>query len=344
MKRPAKGWAHDGGSVRVGTLLPLADILIGLGVNPATLLAEAGVDPKVFDDPENRLSVTVHNHLVALAVERTGCPHLGLLVGQRDSLQSLGLAGLLVRYSPDVETALRSFVRYLHTHVRGAKAALTVDGSVATLNWEIYQPDVEAVDQVGDGALAVYCNVLRELCGPAWTPIEVQFAHREPVALHPFRMFFRTTLHFDAEEYSLRFASSWLQHPVAQADPILQRVLKKELDAVVARHEADFSEQVRGVLRSALLTGSARSDQMAALFSMHSSTLARHLKPYGIGFRDLVDECRYDVAREMLSHSALDVSQIAAMLDYADASAFTRAFRRWSGTTPARWRTQQEET
>ena len=186
-------------------------------------------------------------------------------------------------------------------------------------------------------------NILRELCGPEWTPIEVHFAHREPAQLHPFRSFFRTTLRFDAEEYALRFSSSWLQHPVAQANAALQRVLQKELDAITARHEADFPEQVRSVLRSALLTGHARSDQMAALFSMHSSTLARHLKPYGIGFRDLVDECRFDVAREMLSHSALDVSQIAAMLDYADASAFTRAFRRWSGTTPARWRTLQEE-
>ncbi len=343
MKRPAKGWAQDGGSVRVGTLLPLADILVGLGVDPATLLAEADVDPKVFDDPDNRLSVTVHNHLVALAVARTGCPHIGLLVGQRDGLQSLGLAGLLVRYSPDVDTALRSFVRHLHAHVRGAKSALVVDGNVATLNWEIYQPEVEAVDQVGDGALALYCNILRELCGPDWTPIEVLFAHREPAQLQPFRTVFRTTLRFDAEEYALRFSSSWLQHPVAQANAALQRVLQKELDAIAARHEADFPEQVRSVLRSALLTGHARSDQMAALFSMHSSTMARHLKPYGLGFRDLVDECRFDVAREMLSHSALDVSQIAAMLDYADASAFTRAFRRWSGTTPARWRAAQEE-
>jgi AraC-like DNA-binding protein len=142
---------------------------------------------------------------------------------------------------------------------------------------------------------------------------------------------------------ALRFSASWLQRPVAQANAALQRVLQKELDAIAARHEADFPEQVRSVLRSALLTEHARSDRMAALFSMHSSKLARHLKPYGIGFRDPVDECRYDVAREMLSHSALDMSQIAAMLDYADASAFTRAFRRWSGTTPARWRTQQED-
>ena len=342
MQPSAKGWSANGGSVRVGTLLPMADILLGMGMDPTELLAAEGVDPKVFDDPDNQIPLTVHNRLIALAVKRSGCPHIGLLVGQRDGLHSLGLAGLLVRYSPDVETALRSFVRYLHTHVRGAKSALTVDGDVATLSWEIYQPGVEAVDQVGDGALAVMLNILRELCGPDWRPIEVRFAHREPAQLQPFRMCFRTTLKFDAEDYSMRFAASWLQRPVAQADPALRRVLQKEIDAIEARHVDDFPEQVRSVLRTALLTGHSRSDQLAALFSMHSSTLARRLKPYGVGFRELVDECRYEVAREMLANSGLDMAQIAAMLDYADASAFTRAFKRWSGVAPARWRAKNE--
>jgi AraC-like DNA-binding protein len=340
MKRPTKNRPANDGSVRVGTLLPMADILLGMGVDPVALLAAEGVDPKVFDDPDNEIPLTVHNRLLARAVVRSGCPHLGLLVGQRDGLQSLGLAGLLVRYSPDVETALRSFVRYLHTHVRGAKSALTADGDVATLNWEIYQAGVEAVDQVGDGALAVMFNILSELCGPDWRPIEVRFAHREPAQLQPFRMCFRTTLTFDAEDYAMRFAASWLQRPVMQADPALRRVLQKEIDAIEARHAADFPEQVRSVLRTALLTGHARSDQLAALFSMHSSTLARRLALHGVGFRELVDECRYEVACEMLANSGLDVSYIAAMLDYADASAFTRAFKRWSGITPARWRTQ----
>jgi AraC-like DNA-binding protein len=343
MKPWPKGVPANGGTVRVGTLLPMADILLGMGVDPTELLAAEGVDPKVFDAPDNQIPLTVHNRLIASAVARSGCPHIGLLVGQRDGLHSLGLAGLLVRYSPDVETALRSFVRYLHTHVRGAKSALTVDGDVATLNWEIYQPGVEAVEQVGDGALAVMFNILRELCGPDWKPIEVRFAHREPAQLQPFRMCFRTTLSFDAEDYSMRFAATWLQRPVAQADTALQRVLQKEIDAIEARHEADFPEQVRSVLRKALLTGHSRSDQLAALFSMHSSTLARRLKPHGVGFRELVDECRYEVAREMLANSGLDVSHIAAMLDYADASAFTRAFKRWSGVAPARWRLQHAE-
>ena len=51
-----------------------------------------------------------------------------------------------------------------------------------------------------------------------------------------------------------------------------------------------------------------------------------------------MDESRFEIARQMLEDSAMEVSQLAALLDYSNASAFTRAFRRWSGTTPARWR------
>lgn len=225
--------------------------------------------------------------------------------------------------------------------MRGAKSTLVVDDRFATLSWEIYQPDVEAVDQVGDGALAVMFNVLRELCGSDWRPIEVRFAHREPAQLQPFRNFFRTTLQFDAQEYALCFSSAWLQRPVAQIDLTLRRVLQKEMESIETRYEADFPEQVRSVLRFALITGNARSDKLAALFSIHSSTLARRLERHGIGLRKLVDECRYEVAREMLAHSASDISQIAEMLDYAEPSAFTRAFKRWSGTTPARWRSER---
>jgi AraC-like DNA-binding protein len=75
---------------------------------------------------------------------------------------------------------------------------------------------------------------------------------------------------------------------------------------------------------------------------MHARTLNRRLNSFGLGFRELADEGRFEIARQMLGDSAMEVAQIATMLDYADASAFTRAFRRWSGTTPARWRATRD--
>ena len=71
---------------------------------------------------------------------------------------------------------------------------------------------------------------------------------------------------------------------------------------------------------------------------MHGRTLHRRLAACGTNFRSLVDECRYAIARQMVEDTDSEVAQVADLLDYADTSAFARAFRRWSGTTPAQWR------
>jgi hypothetical protein len=182
---------------RIGATMALPAVLRSLGANPAEVLAEAGFALSLFDNPDNRISYAARSRLLAHCTARTGCQHLGLLVGQQAGLHSLGLMGLLVKYSPDVGTALRSLVRFLHLHVRGAVANLEIDGNLAILSYEIYQPGAVATDQIGDGAVAAMFNILRTLCGPAWKPSEVRFAHREPEDVRPFRSFFRAPLLFD---------------------------------------------------------------------------------------------------------------------------------------------------
>jgi AraC-like DNA-binding protein len=324
--------------VRIGTILALPSILRDLGADPAEIVAEAGFELALFDDPDNRISYAARSHLVAHCVARTGCQHLGLLIGQQISLQSLGLVGLLVKYAPDVGTALRNLVQFLHVHVRGAVTSLETGGDLAILRYEIYQPGVEATAEVSDGAVAALFNMMRSLCGPDWKATEIRLAHRRPDDVRPFRSFFRVPLVFDAEQNAVVFAADWLNHCLPETDPELRRLLLKEIDAIEARHGDDFPGQVRSVLRTALVTGYARSDQVAAMFSMHSRTLSRRLNDFGTSFQTLLDEGRFEIARQMLEDSRMEVSQVAMTLAYADASAFTRAFRRWSGTTPAQWR------
>ena len=331
-------------TVRMGTALAIPTLLRGLGANPEEVLAEAGYDLRLFDDPENRISLAAHNHIVSHCAARTGCQHFGLLVGQQDGLHSFGLMGLLVKYSLDVGTALRSFSRYLHLHVRGATTSLVVDGGSAMFTYEIHAPGVEAVDQVGDGAVAVMHNIMRELCGPDWRPTEAWFAHRKPADVGPFRRFFRVPLRFDAEQFALLFSAGYLNRRLTVVDDELRGLLQRQIDLLENRYRDDFPEQVRGVLRTAVMTGHASADQVARLFSMHSRSLNRRLNAFGTSFHNLVDESRFEIARQMLEGSAMEVGQIAGLLDYAAPGVFTRAFRRWSGTTPARWRATRDRT
>jgi AraC-like DNA-binding protein len=330
--------ANSKAEVRIGTILALPSILRNLGVDPAEIVAEAGFDLTQFDDPDNRITYAARSHLIAHCAARTGCPHLGLLIGQQIDLHSLGLVGLLVKYSPDVGTALRNLVHFLHLHVRGAVTSLEAGDDSAILRYEIYQPGAEATAQVADGAVAAMFNMMRSLCGPDWKATEIRLAHRKPDDVRPFRSFFRAPLVFDAEQNAMIFAADWLNHRLPGTDPELRRLLLNQIDALEARHSDDFPGQVRSLLRTALVTGQARSDQVAALFSMHSRTLSRRLNDFCTSFQALLDEGRFEIARQMLEDSRTEVNQIAMALDYADASAFTRAFRRWSGTTPAQWR------
>jgi AraC-like DNA-binding protein len=343
MKRQSEGQrgatrAGTESTVRIGATLAIPAILRSLGANPAEVLAEAGFDLKLFDDPDNRIPYAARSRLMRHCAARTGCPHFGLLIGAQEGLHSLGLVGLLVKDSPDVGTALRNLVRYFHLHARGALTTLAIDGNLAMFGYETYQTRAEATEQIGDGAAALMFNIMRELCGEEWKPVEVRFVHRKPDDVRPFRRFFGVPLYFDAEQYSVVFSAVWLNRRLPATDPALRRLLQKEINAIESRHRDDFPEQVRGVLRTALLTGHADASQIAALFAMPSYTLTRRLKSFGVGFQELVDEIQSEIARQMLEHSEMDVTRIAAALDYSNASAFTRAFRRWTGTTPAQWR------
>jgi AraC-like DNA-binding protein len=334
--------ADSKAELRIGATMALPAVLRGLGANPAEVLAEAGFDLKLFDNPDNRISYAARGRLLAYCATRTGCQHLGLLVGQQAGLHSLGLVGLLVKYSPDVGKALRSLVRFLHLHVRGAVSNLDTEGRLAVFSYQIYQPGSEGTDQVGDGAVAAMFNIMKTLCGPVWKPSEVRFAHRKPEDVRPYRSFFRAPLVFDSKLNAVVFTADLLNHRVSQADPDMQHLLQEQVDVLELRFGDNFPGQVRSVLRSALLTGHIRSDQVADFFSMHERTLRRRLNDFGTSFQELLDEGRFEIARQMLLDTQMDAKQIAEILNYADASAFTRAFRRWTGSTPDQWRQNQK--
>ena len=99
-----------------------------------------------------------------------------------------------------------------------------------------------------------------------------------------------------------------------------------------------LTEDLRRVLRTELLRDTCYATTVARLFSMHRRTLNRHLRTEGHAFRQVANEVRFEIACELLENTDMALSQIAAVLRYSELSAFTRAFRRWSGQTPSAWR------
>jgi AraC-like DNA-binding protein len=330
------------GIVRIGPCMGIPALLRGLGVDPATVMADAGLTLAAFDDPDNVVPYATLGRLVASCAQHTGLPDIGLRIGSGAHTESLGVLGALLQSSPDLRTALTNFQDNFHLVDRGGQLTFRCDESRASLGYAIRQAGVPAADQIADGALVFACNVLRAACGAEWAPTAVTLEHAEPADVAPYRRVFGRNVRFDATENAIQFPARWLAQPMPQANESARRVLEHQIRTADSGPRSSV-EHMRRVLHMLVHAGEATEERLAHVFAMHRRTINRRLRAEGTTFRQLVDEVRFDVARHLLETTDLSVVRIAGVLSYADASAFTRAFRRWSQTTPAQWRHRHQD-
>jgi AraC-like DNA-binding protein len=326
------------GIVRVAALLGVSPLLRERGVEPGDVLVSIGLAPGTLDEGNNCIPYTKAGELLQRCVEITGCLHFGLLVGQLANVSSLGMLGELMWRSPSVEAALHSLILHMHLQTRGGMPTYSLDGGNATLGYAIYQRDMPGAAQVYDLVMAYGCNVMQGLCGPRWLPGEVRFSHASPKDIRPYRQFFRSALRFDADRTALVFSKAWLDHPPPGSDAKLHRSLQHQIATQERLSPDDNAERIRRALRTMALSGRASETLIAKLLSTPTRTLRRLLAAQGTNFRELLEEVRYEISRQLLADTDMTTAQIAEALDYADASAFTRAFRRWTDSPPAAWR------
>jgi AraC-like DNA-binding protein len=325
--------------VRVGPLTCIPAVLRGLGQEPEPVFDSVGLKVAQFADPDTEISYLAASRLLRRCSTATGCEHFGLVVGTRAAPSVLGVAGFMLRAAPDVGTGLRGLVQHLDLHDQGGVPTLLIQGGVALLGYAIQQPRAEAVDQIYDLSMAVACNIMRALCGETWSPTEVLLSRRPPRDLTPYRQFFHAPLRFDADLSALAFPSRWLTHKVASADHLLHRHLEREAEALHSVRNANIIGDVRRSLRQLLANRKCAVSDLARQLCMHQRTLNRRLREEGTSFRREIDEIRYAMARQLLEESTMSIARIATTLCYADVTAFSRAFKRWTGITPAQWRT-----
>lgn len=326
------------GRVRTAPLCAIPDLLATFGVEPTDVLASVGLDPALLDDPDAHIPFRTAGRALDACVLRTGCHHFGLLLGQQGGIKTLGLVGLLLRQSTDVGSALRNAASYFHLHDRGGVAYIVIQEGIASIVYDIAEPGVDGSDQIADIAMAVGCNIMRSLCGAKWNAAEVLFARRRPLDVRPYRRFFRAPVLFDAAHNALRFPATWLQQALPGSDSTLRQILAEEVEWLDARYGKDFVAKVRRTVHTLLVTGPCTAARVAGVLSMHHRTLNRRLHEDGASFAALLADVRYDAARRLIEDTDMPIRQIAEVLGYAEISALTRAFRRWSGVSPTRWR------
>ncbi len=327
------------GDVRIAPIMALPAVLTELGVRPQQAFAHARVDRGLFRDPENRIGLDALGRLFDACAALTHCDHFGLLVGERFELPMFGPLGHLMRHSATVDEVVRSLLLYLHLSDRGAvPVLLAIHPERVLLGYSIYRHGIPATAQIHDAAIAIGYKIMFEICGSSWLPQHTQFAHAPPENCVPYRRLFRSSVSFDAKVSGMEFHASWLRKPIEDADPLLRGFLTKAIRVALDKSPMSFAEQVQRILHQMVLSGTASADAVAHLFGLSERTLRRRLNEEGKTFMQLINETRFELARQLLADTALSVAEIATTLQYDDPNAFSRAFHQWSQVSPTQWR------
>jgi AraC-like DNA-binding protein len=180
-------------------------------------------------------------------------------------------------------------------------------------------------------------RICRQLTNQRLTPERVRMMHRRNGDSGELRGFFGCDVEFGADCDEVMFAGPIGQVAIPSADPYLNEMLVdycEEALAHRARTSGSFRTRVENAIVPLLPHGRARMKTIAETLGMSQRTLTRRLSIEGITFAEVLDELRSDLARRYLREADLKISEIAWLLGYGEVSAFTRAFKRWTGTTP----------
>lgn len=192
-------------------------------------------------------------------------------------------------------------------------------------------------------AVALWVVKGRALVGVDFAPVEVSFPHARSVDTAELDRVLRCPLQFGAERTRVVLARRDLERPVVGADRGLSEVLDRYAEDLLAKipSQTSIHDRVRHYLVRALSSGGDPSlPAIADALHVSARTLQRRLHDEGVSHRDLVDEIRRDFALRFVENAEMSIGEMTFLLGFSEPSAFLRAFRRWTGSTPGKVRAE----
>lgn len=296
-------------------------------VLPAALLAELR--------PGQRVPLARQDALWEAFCAASDDPLAGLRLGLEMQIGHLDSAGMLLVTSDTLGEALEELIEYAPVIGDGGEFSLRHEGDLVFID---YQPDysicrAERVEAV----LASQLNLTRWSTGGRFRPSGIWFSHERLGEPEDYAQLIACPVHFGAAHNSLGFAAEQLQLPLIQANSALREHLRQLADQTLAAlGQHSLTAEVQRLVREHPRWGKER---VAAELQLSGRHLNRRLGEEGLSFKSLRESVLQQMACRALQGEQR-IAQIAEALGFSDEGAFVRAFRRWQGTTPARYKAQ----
>lgn len=316
--------------------------LNSLGVDGNKLRQRTGLTRAAFEDPNAWIPVTVHNEVWQEAERLSNDPLIGLHVAFRISADLHTVLLDVVKNSATLGDATIRMARLGRVLGGGFGAILEIHGD---RTW-IRQPMLEGPQLCFQGMLcqlSVYGLIGRNLTQQPIRAREIHMMHERPRCADRLAAMFQAPFVFGAKQNAIVMDTQDLHLPVIGSDATQCQALEQQARALLENlpERTSLAKVVTGLLMSGV--GSESVEQMADRLCITPRTIARKLAIEGTTYQQLRDELRELRAKEYLRNSDVPATEIGISLGFSDGTAFTRAFKRWTGTTPSAYRQAQRD-
>jgi AraC-like DNA-binding protein len=312
------------------------------GVDLVLILKKAGLTLTEIEDAGARLRVRDQISFLNLVADAMEDDFLGFHLAQSSDLRELGFLYYVSASSELLGEALQRVARYgsianegmalRYVSTRGAGMAFEYVG----VSRHVDRHQIEFFT-------TALVRVCRHLTGYRLFPTRVQFVHHRNGVCSDFVEFFGGKIEFDALGDGVTFAANSGHMRVVSADAYLNKILITYCEEALSRRpirHSSFRSNVENAIVPLLPHGKAQAGEIARRLGISQRTFAWRLSFEGCNFSEVLDGLKLDLAHRYLRDEDLSISQIAWLLGYQEVSAFTHAFKRWTGKTPRETRSR----
>lgn len=325
-------------TIAAGNARALMDLAAAKGASREALAERSGIDPAALQDQDNRIPFAKYVALMRAAKELCNDPALALHFGEAVDFAEMSVVGLIGRASETMADGFAQFNRY---------ARLVVDEGLGTDRFVLSRDSgqlwvVDTRPNPSDFPEFIESSFARMVCTTRrWFP-EAEFIkavhviHPAPAYRAEYDRIFRMPVVFESDRNALLTDEAWLTHRNPHASRYVFGILSTHAEELLKRLEQATSTRARveSLLVPVLHTGEANMNTTAGKLGLSRQTLFRRLKEEGTTFEKVLDELRHKLALHYLSGGKVSVNETAYLVGFSDPTAFSRAFKRWTGSSP----------
>jgi AraC-like DNA-binding protein len=323
-------------SARIGAMI--VQVAAASGADTAELQRVTGFDPAIAKDPDARIVLEVENALWEHAARLTGDPYFGLHASAHMRAGMFDVIDYVLRTAPTLRDALERLARYNRLVHSAAVFELIELPDRLRIEHGFAVPGHAPSRHASEFTLSALIVMGSQISGTRVQASAVELPSPAPGDVTIYVDVFGVAPQFAAPRGAVELSREVLARPSPAADPMLSEVILRQANALLASlpdpHDS-FANRIRRIVSAQLAHGSVTLADVARELHMSERSVQRRLADDEQTFDAIVEELRRELALRYLRDKALAIGEVAYLLGYSEPSAFHRAFKRWTGSTPA---------